>query len=191
MTKLLETPPVPLSFTFDKDAALAAMLYLVGELNRPTRQTVFNLLYLVDKKHLGDYGRFISTDTYYALAEGPVPGHLYDVLHFLEKQGEYLSLDKEFKQAFKEALQSVEGNRLEAATAPDLENLSESDIKCLKGALETYSKLSSQELEQLCQDAAWKTTPRNQEMSLEAIVRTLPNSEELLEYLRDLFPGDL
>jgi uncharacterized phage-associated protein len=191
MTKLLETPPVPLSFTFDKDAALAAVLYLVKELGQPSRQTVFNLLYLADKKHLEDYGRFISTDTYYALAEGPVPGYIYDVLHSLDKQGEYLSLDKGFKQAFKEALQSVEGNHLEAATASDLENLSESDIKCLKSVLEAYSKLSSQKLEQLCQDTAWKTTPRNQEMPLGVIVRTLPNSENLLEYLRDPFPGDL
>jgi uncharacterized phage-associated protein len=191
MTKLLETPSVPLSFTFDKDAALAAVLYLVGELGQPSRQTVFNLLYLADKKHLEDYGRFISTDTYYALTQGPVPGHIYDVLHSLDKQGEYLSLDKEFKQAFTSSLRTFEGNRLEVAIAPDLENLSESDIKCLKYILETYGKLSNQELEQLCQDAAWKATPRNQEISLEAIVRTLPNAENLLEYLRDPFPGDL
>jgi uncharacterized phage-associated protein len=191
MTKLLETPPVPLSFTFDKDATLTTVLYLVGELGQPSRQTVFNLLYLADKKHLEDYGRFISTDTYYALTQGPVPGHVYNVLNSLEKQGEYLSLDKEFKQAFAASLHTIEGHRLEVAITPDLENLSESDIKCLNLVLETYSKLSSQELEQLCQDAAWKATVRNQEISLEAIVRTLPNSEDLIEYLRDPFPGDL
>lgn len=190
MTKLLESPAAPLSLTFDKDAALAATLYLVQKLASPARQTIFNLLYLADKQHLENYGRFISTDTYYALAQGPVPGHIYDVLNALEKQGEYLSLDKAFKQAFTHSFRRVEGDSIEASAPPDLEALSTSDIKCLEAVLETYSQLLGYELEQLCQDAAWTITPRNQEIPLEAIIQTLPNAQELLEYLQDPFPGD-
>lgn len=37
-----------------------------------------------------------------------MPSHIYDVFKYIEGYGEYLSLDADFKQAFKESVQVLE-----------------------------------------------------------------------------------
>jgi Protein of unknown function (DUF4065) len=190
MPKTLETPTKPLSFTFDKDAALAATLYIVGKFELVTANTVFAMLYLADKKHLEEYGRFITGDRYFALEPGPVPSHIYDVLNYVDGQGEYLSLDENFKRTFKESIDILEGHYLSAKTEPERENLSESDLECLADTFEKYNNTKLENFETLSHDTAWQTTPRNHEISIEEIVKTLPDSQQLLDYLRDPFPED-
>ena len=62
--------------------------------------------------------------------------------------------------------------------------LAQSEIECIQQTIKKYGKKTFGELTDITHDDAWKSVDENQPISLEAIARTLPNSNDLLAYLR-------
>ena len=67
---------------FNECKTVNAVLYIVERLKRKDFHKIFKLLYFSDREHLNVYGRTITGDTYIAMADGPVPSNVYDILLF-------------------------------------------------------------------------------------------------------------
>lgn len=177
---------------FDADAALTAVLFTVKRCRElgydATRHSVLKLLYLAEKSHLERYGRLIVGDQYYALEHGPVATRVYDAIKFVAGERiPHSRIGQDLKESFRRCLK-VEDRCLTALCEPDLDNLSDSDISCLEEMIGKCGASSFDQLADLSHDDAWEQTVDGNLISLEGIVRTLPNSEVLLDYLRNPYP---
>lgn len=176
---------------FNASAALAAVLIIIKRCRElrydTTRHRVLKLLYLAEKLHLERYGRLIVGDRYYALEYGPVATHVYDAIKSVAGERVYHLSNQDLEDGFKRCIE-VKGRYLTALCEPNLDNLSDSDISCLEEAIGKYGALSFGKLTDLSHDDAWRQTVDGSPISLEQIVRTLPNVEVLLAYLRDPYP---
>ena len=59
-----------------------------------------------------------------------------------------------------------------------------SEIDCLDRTIKKYGQKTFGQLTDVTHDAAWKSVDQNQSISVESIARTLPNSRDLVAYLR-------
>jgi uncharacterized phage-associated protein len=153
---------------FNSIKALEIVLYLSEGLPIPNLDIAYKIIYLADKLHLENYGRLLFGDTYLAMKSGPKPKGLDRIIFD----------DKKFKP-----FKINEDLSISIIRSPFLNHLSKSDIECLDKAITQYGSLSIEELTSVVQDEAWKSADECDEISLEAIVRTLPSSGELMEYL--------
>ena len=66
-----------ISYQFDKDKAIAALLYIAKEIadvqGMSDKYAALKILYFAEKKHLVEFGRLITNDRFAALKFGPVP----------------------------------------------------------------------------------------------------------------------
>ncbi len=162
---------------FDPEKAIEVLLYIARHC--PNMYTALKILYFADKEHLARYGRLISGDTYIAMTYGPVASDSYDLIKCA--RGDGLS---RWKVPAAEAFQVV-GRIIKPIRDPDLDWLSESERVCLDAAISKYGKMSFGQIKVLSHDDAYLATPRDKPMPLEAIVKTIPNSELLWEHLCD------
>src|ERR1700730_748466 len=72
--------PSNIKFRVNEDKVLQALVYIAKERPRIDVFHVCKVLYFADKTHLNRYGRPILGDTYFALAQGPVPTLAYDMI---------------------------------------------------------------------------------------------------------------
>lgn len=174
---------------FDSGAALAALVFATKNSSRPTLHRVFKVLYLAEKKHLERYGEPILGDRYIAMKKGPVPSRLYDLTKYLRGDGEYFTLDPDWKQLAEQSLE-VRGMYIRAKSDPDMDELSVGAVRCLTEAIKELGPLDHEELTKWSHDSAWEATPKNGQMSWVDIVETLPNGKDVMDHLRDPFPGE-
>ena len=73
-----------IQFTFNKEKALNAILYIAQNLNRRDFHKIFKILYFSDREYLARYGTTITGDCYIAMEAGPVPSKVYDIFKSLE-----------------------------------------------------------------------------------------------------------
>ena len=162
---------------FDREKTIEALLYTAHKTSNMYK--VLKVLYFADKEHLAKYGRLICGDSYVAMRYGPVPSGAYDLVTSVRDDAAcWTGLPKpdEFE---------VVGHEIVPKRAANLDFLSESDIECLDAAIKKYGHLSFDALKRIShRDAAYKAADENDFIPLEAIVRTLPNSGALLDYLR-------
>lgn len=170
---------------FNTAKAVAAIAFL-AEKTGETMYPVFKTLYLAEKSHLERYGRFILGDYYVAMAEGPVPSATYDMLKFVRGDRQYFTDGGLAKEAF-----SLDRNshRFTLHHQPDLDALSDSDIECLTEAAELCVKRGTRFVRDESHDDAWKATPRNAAMAVEAIAAQLADGPALVQHLIDRYPG--
>lgn len=171
-------------FKYDPQAALNAVLYVASRVAEPTFHKVSKLLYFADRKHLERYGRLIFGDNYVAMKNGPVPSRVYDLL----KAARF----NHFSVAAFEIEERMSGGRpvpvIRALQEPNLDELSQSDLLCLDEAIAEYGEKCFAELTSLSHDEAWKSADENDFISLEALARSLPNAEALLEQIWNPHP---
>lgn len=176
-----------MTFEYDKNAALAAVLFLAHRVERADFHRIFKLMYFADKYHLERFGRLIASDTYIAMKEGPVPSTTYDIFKHLRRNKGFLSEDT--VKAFRESIQVYEHHHIRPKVEPDLAQLSDSDIEALTYSLSEYGHKSHEELVELSHDDAWRSATPNYDITVTGIAKTLPNRDHLLEYLHDPHPG--
>jgi len=154
--------------------------------------TVMKLLYLADREHLCRYGRFIVGDTYAAMAQGPVPSTIYEIMKYLRNERSPLTGAEDAHQF----LSYSPEHELEALRDPELGELSESDLECLDHVIGLYKARGRRAVRELSHDQAWakawgaKGAKKSVPMMPELIASMLPDSIQLLEFLRDPQPGD-
>lgn len=170
-------------FRFEPQVAVEAVLYIAHRSQDPTSHHISKILYFADRLHLSRFGRFICGDTYIAMQNGPVPSGIYDMLkdargdtsayRYIESIG---------------AFDVVNGYRIVPRRAPNRNWLSDSSIACIDEALEHYDDKSFGELTRLSHDAAWNDADPNGTISVESILDSMEDTEDLLAHLLEPMP---
>jgi uncharacterized phage-associated protein len=167
--------------TFNRDKALEAIIYVAQHLNSSSLHSVSKILYLADKRHLQHFGRLICGDRYIAMEYGPVPSAVYGMMKVADGRE---SIDADWDDLIKEALVIRGGRYVKPRRKVNASLLAQSEIDCIQQTIKKYGGKTFGQLTDITHDDAWKSAGENQTISLEAIARTLPNSSDLLAYLR-------
>lgn len=171
---------------FDASKALELILYAASRLQHPGLHSVSKVLYFADKDHLARYGRFMAGDRYVAMKHGPVPSGAYDIIKCVRDGPTRFFNLPGAADAF-----SVQNDRdIVALRDADQDALSDSERACLDDAIERYGRLPFGRLTEVSHDDAWESADENDTIAVEAIARTVSDSTELLDYLRDRYPED-
>ncbi|MEW8030372.1 MAG: Panacea domain-containing protein [Candidatus Thiodiazotropha sp.] len=170
----------------DSEKIVEAIVYIAGRL-KPKHSTIYTalkILYFADKIHLNEYGRLITGDQYVAMKNGPVPSASYDIVKAV--RGDGYSTDSAHAVS---SFNVTEKYRITPLREVDLDLFSDSEIECLNRVIEEDGEKSFGELKNKSHDDSFNSADENDFISLESIVKTLPNSDLLLEHLADPFPG--
>lgn len=165
---------------FNREKALEAILLIAQQLPNPTMHSIAKMLYLSDKLHLREYGRLICGDRYIAMQYGPVPSAIYDMMKVPTGKA---SIDPDVDELIGEAFGIAQGRNVVPKRAPDTSLLAASEMECIRETIQEHGRKSFGVLTDLTHDAAYDETDENQTIALSAIVRTLPNADELAAYL--------
>jgi len=164
-----------ITFEFNKTKAIEAMLYLSQRISESDKYGICKLLYLADKCSLEKYGRFIFGESYVAMEQGATPSNAYDLL-------------KNTKDEPIDGI-TVEGNQVIPSREPNLDYLSESDIKCLDEIITKFGNESNLVRRRAAHDDAWQKNWDNRSGSgsvpipVENIAGLFPDSANLISYL--------
>jgi len=173
-----------MSKLFKYDKAVNSLLYALQQLGGKTdMHKLCKILYFADQRHLSLYGRSITGDTYIAMQFGPVPSCVDDILKALRGDSFFSSSSE---------IESLRGkivfdNRyiLSSATAPDMDELSDTDVECLSYAINKCKDKNFAELTQCSHGLAWNNTKRDREISVKDILREVGDEEAYVEYIAD------
>ncbi|MGD1118039.1 MAG: Panacea domain-containing protein [Dehalococcoidales bacterium] len=167
-----------ISYKFDRQKAIEAILYLVPKVGDPDIYGICKLLYFVDKVSLSNYGRFLFGGKYFAMKEGVTPSNVYDLL-------------KEIANEPTDELR-IEGNEIIVSREYNPDLFSKSDIACLDEIINIYGKPPYKKRWLDSHDAAWKKNwdKRGNKNSviipIEDIVEQLDDSQALLNHLANI-----
>lgn len=169
----------------DPTKALEALLYVAPRVDGDL-YTTLKALYIADKLHLERYGRQIYGDSYRAMDHGPTGSTAYDTMQDIRDR-------RRFRQGVAEADKAMRvsgDNKVTVLREASTYELSKSDIRALDAAIDKVSGRSFGEVRAEVHDSAWRSSKRNQWMSLESIAGTLKNGSDLVEYLRERIPAE-
>ncbi|WP_204103218.1 MULTISPECIES: Panacea domain-containing protein [Spirulina sp. CCY15215] len=179
-------------FNFNAEKGIEAILYIIKNGAKPTSLHISKVMYFADRKHLETYGRFICGDRYIAMKRGPVPSGIFNLITNIRdnnKSNQYSLITEIFEKA--NSAFYVENHCCIKPCRDINKNLfSQSDLECLDFSIQKYGNLSADRLTDLSHDRAWKKADESDNINIEDIVKTLENSEDLLEYLKDMYPGE-
>lgn len=165
--------------SFDSQKAIEALVYVANK--EHDAYSALKAIYFADKKHLELYGRQMFNETYKAFENGPAPSTLYDYLKSVRGDGVVFfapEMTKNLKDSLSATKRTVHSKR-----EPNLEYLSNSEIKCLEFGLSIVAGKNFEWIKQKSHDSAHEKTPLNKPIALEDIINTLPNSDFILDYL--------
>jgi hypothetical protein len=175
---------MPLGQRFDPEKILEVILYLVERLADPSVERVLALLYQADRRKLQHTLSLVTCDAHVALVSGCVPRETRTLLDALAHARVGV-----VGPQWIEALQ-LSNRRLTALRAANLAAIPKASRDALDAAIQSNGDLPMPSLASLCRDRAWQATARGALVALEEIVRTVPNAQERLAELADLYPGD-
>jgi len=162
---------ISIQFDVNKEKSIEVILYIATRVKNPTLHTIFKIMYFADKLHISKYGRFITGDSYIAMEYGPVPGAAYDIT----------------KEPPPDDIK-VSGYHLVPLRSAKEDEFSESDLECLNQAISEHGNKSFGQLTDESHDEAWHIAPENGVMTVESIVMMLPDSDDLLAFLKNQHP---
>ena len=173
-------------FKFDREKALAALLFIAKELidnlgsRGPSIHKIFKILYFAEQKHLARYGRFIFGDDYIAMRAGPVPSKIYDMVKLV--RGDSVVEDMlELNQYFR-----VSNYFVYPIQEPEMGEFSESDLECITESLTENQGLSFDELTQKSHDSAYLKSDKNDRISYLEIAKAAGVDDAMLAYIKSL-----
>ena len=175
---------------FDVQKAIAAIAYLVKQTGA-SMYPVMKMMYLADKLHLGKYGRFISGDTYCAMAKGPVPSCTYRMIQHVRGDCD----DQVGLGTAREFFSYGADHQIVINKLPDFDELSASDVECLDEIVRVYKNVGRYAVRDMSHDDAWRKawgdsiSSRAKPMPIEVIAAELDNAGILLKHLADSQPG--
>ena len=156
--------------------ALEALVYLANKDQR--NYWILKTIYIADKEHLSRYGSQLFDDSYRAMKLGPVPSFAYDIVKSVRGDG-WFAFDRPDP---KTVLEVPDNRTIIAKRQADMAFLSQSDIECLDFAYNLIKDLSFAQLKKLSHDSAYKAVKEDDEMTIESIISTLENKEEIMDY---------
>ena len=169
---------------FKYDKAVNSLLYALQKLGgRTDMHKLCKILYFADQKHLSKYGRSITGDTYIAMQFGPVPSCIDDMLKALRGDS-FFSSSEEIKP-LKECMTFDNRFIIRSLAAPDMDELSDSDIECLDNAIDLCKDKSFAELTEYSHGLAWNNTKRDRTMSVKDILCEAGDEEAYAVFIAD------
>jgi uncharacterized phage-associated protein len=154
-------------FNFNESKTVEALVFIATRWPGITPFFVAKVLFFADRDHLRAYGRPVTGDVYIAMADGPVPTHVYDMVKgnldfFGDPEAVTSALRVDRNQRYP---------RLYAERDPKLDLLSETDITALKRSVVFCQERSFRDLSNLThQEVAWIEAAANGEMNPELLV---------------------
>lgn len=172
----------------------ATLLYIAGKFDKGVDYIkLFKLLYLAQKAHLSKYGRPIVNDDFYAMKAGPAPSIMYNICKVAD--GEWLEheLEDAAKSISVQTKKMQKGNDVKYVTvceAPDMDELSTSDIECIDEVCTKYGKISSSRLSTITHDSAWEKNwneekAEGQKIGLLDIAIAADVNENMMKYIQE------
>lgn len=116
--------------SFEPQSAVAAIMYLASRASNDLYM-VMKMLYVADKRHLNDTGRFMYGDNYVAMGEGSTPSGAYDLVKYVRGNNENHYGFPEAKEFF-----AVDGNSINLIADVPLDHLSEVALHYLDEVVE-------------------------------------------------------
>lgn len=158
------------------EGTIHLLLYILKKLGgRSDIHKLFKILYFAEQKHLVRYGATISQDHYHAMKNGPVPSIAYDIYKSVKDGG----------VTYAPYFSAVERFSIAGIGEPDLDFLSESEMKCIDESVQENKSLSFNDLTDKSHDGAWKQTGRDKEISPVAIARAGGADNHMVKYIED------
>ncbi|MDH1660609.1 Panacea domain-containing protein [Stenotrophomonas sp. GD03777] len=178
---------------FDVPKAIAA----IGMFVKGTGETLYpimKMMYLADKRHLHEYGRFIVGDEYCAMAQGPVPSLSYDML----KRAKVGTPKGDALDAAIDFFDYLADHHIALKQEPDLEELSVSELNCIQAIIDAYRNVGKWAVKDLSHDEAWRLAWANKPTQAKrggyiepkSIAETLEGGDRLIRHLIDAHPGE-
>ncbi len=169
---------------FKYERAINAILYTLQQLGHKTdMHKLCKILYFADQKHLSQYGRSITGDTYIAMQYGPVPSCVDDILKALRGDS-FFSSNEEIEE-LKKHLFFENRFYLRSTSAPDMDELSQTDVESLDYAIHLCKDMTFDELTAYSHKLAWNNTLRDRKMSVKDILREAGDEEAYSDYIAD------
>lgn len=175
-----------LKFNFEPDKALAALLYVSHRLMErsvtnptvtPDIHRISKILYFADQKHLARYGRPILGDFFIAMKDGPVPSETYDMIKSVRGDSTFCPAG-DYGQYF-----DVKGYLIHPKQEPDLDELSESDLKCINESTIENQDLSFDDLKKKSHDLAYDNASRNDRIPFKKMAEAGGADKAMLTYI--------
>lgn len=168
----------------------ASVLYILNKAGGALdKYRIYKSLYFANKEHLNKYGRLITSDTFFALPNGPVPTKLADALDSIKGIKHINCKDQ---RLFAPLLNSIEhcgfdaDNFFSAKEQPDMDELSESDIECLDFGFNKCKGKGFGEIKEESHDSAWeKASQKNNPKSIDVLDMVDEENTRMKEYIID------
>ena len=158
---------------------IQAICYTLRGVKRSNKLKLVKLLFLADKYHIINYGRTVTGDEYWAMDYGPVGSAAKDILS-MDK--DFLSLEYNEISRFLKKKGKHDFVIGESCSDDDLDLLSETDREAINFVVQTFGKLSSDELiEHTHKYPEW--AQHKELFNNKQIKRQRINTEELLSLL--------
>lgn len=167
---------------FKKNRAINAILYVAKALERSDIHKICKILYFADQMSFSKYGRSITGDTYIAMNYGPVPSYIEDIFKAVRKQSYFSKYATEFAGIFSFKNDYI----LVAEKEPDMDCLSESDVRCLDYAIEKCKDLDFERLTAISHGYAWSNTAKDRPISVDDILKECGDSDEYIDYVNEM-----
>ncbi len=150
-------PKHPVRFSLNKEKCIEAIDFVATQWPGITQYFICKTFYFADKQHFVDWGRPISGDFYVAMAHGPVPSRIYELLK--PDSGE----EDDWIEQFDKLLFTKQVGRLTHVFSREKcerKLLSRTDEECLFAWVDHFKKLPPQdrfsEIERLAHiEKAW------------------------------------
>lgn len=164
-------------YRFDEEKAVNVVLFILKRLKKINRHKLAKILYFADQLHLVQYGRSILGDNYIAMKYGPVPSAVYDGIKAID--------DKRYNfEIFRKSLIS-RGMFILPNADPDMDELSESEIKCLNRSIDENDPLNFDQLVDKSHALAWNKACRDGKMSVKHIAAEGGASKDVIDTIVD------
>ena len=175
------------SDTFTPESAVAALMFL-AERATQNLYDVLKMLYVADKRHLNDTGRFMFGDEYCAMKKGALPSNAYNLVKYVRGDGDSHYGFPEAKEWFE-----VRDNKIRPLRDVPEQFLSQSALTHLQEVAREHKGpfRSFWHWYRAAHDDAWKVAwdRRGERMSEEItpqdIAQEALRNDELLQYLND------
>lgn len=173
-----------MKFAFSEKKALEALAYIAHTHEGFSPLYVAKILFYAEKWHINRYGRPIIADTYIAMPRGPVPSVIKD---FIDQNWNWVEKPEGFDDAVNITVFQGMRRLMKGKRPPNLDLLSESDIECLKEAIEFCLGKSADELSNLTHlEKSYLHADPNKPMNyLFFIDEDNPNKEVITEVARE------
>ena len=169
-----------MKFKIDYEKCIEASLYIINRLGGEcSMHRLFKILYFAEKAHLAEYGRPITSDSFIAMKDGPVPSYIYDVMKKVRGDAPYANLNIDTSLLFSIHNRYV----VTAKRAADTDYLSETDIEFLDNSINKFRNHDYNERVKESHDSAWEKANLNSDINFIDIAAAAGADKAMIDYI--------